>query len=90
MTAKNRAEFINLKVRKQLLEPVGPHIAALREGLQSLLCHGGKEWREAFGILTEEVGNVMEVLGIDVAVESEQSPLQSQASASRLLLVNSL
>lgn len=56
VTANNRAEFVRLKVQKQLLAPVGPQIAALREGLQSLLEHGSKGWREAFGILTEEVG----------------------------------
>jgi hypothetical protein len=54
VTVLNRARFLELKVQKQLMEPILEQINALREGMASLL-PGYRSWADVFEPLTEEV-----------------------------------
>lgn len=54
VNAENRQLFVNLKVQKQVMEPVAEQIRALREGMESLLPEG-VSWAHVFAPLTDEV-----------------------------------
>ncbi|GAQ78056.1 ubiquitin-protein ligase [Klebsormidium nitens] len=53
LTAENRQLFVDLKVQKQVMEPVAEQIKALREGMESLLPEG-VSWAHVFAPLTDQ------------------------------------